>query len=146
MTLFKGVVCDLLTPCRGSNVEVRVEGLRKHVTVERSHGRNERREYYVKAIDSGDTLFDRWPQAKSFGMVYRVREEDDANHQETMFFITNHAAKVKALSRHLRSHWSIENSQHWVLDVTFAEDASRIRTGFAPEIASMFRRLALTIL
>lgn len=40
----------------------------------------------------------------------------------------------------------MENTLHWSLDVTFAEDASRIRTGFAPEIASMFRRLALTIL
>ena len=79
-------------------------------------------------------------------MVYRVREEGGDVHQETMFFITNHAAKVKALSRHLRSHWSIENSQHWVLDVTFAEDASRIRKGSGPEIAGAFRRMALTIL
>ena len=129
-----------------ANVDFRVEGLRKHVTVERSHGRNERREYFVKAIDSGDTLFDRWPQAKSFGMVYRVREDGGKVHQETVFFITNHAPKVKALSRHLRSHWSIENSQHWILDVTFAEDASRIRKDSGPEIAGAFRRMALTIL
>jgi len=132
-----------------ANVDFRVEGLRKHVTVERSHGRNERREYYVKAIDPidpNDTLFDRWPEAKSFGMVYRAREAGGKVHQETVFFITNHAPKVKALSRHLRSHWSIENSQHWVLDVTFAEDASRIRKGSGPEIAGAFRRMALTIL
>jgi hypothetical protein len=47
---------------------------------------------------------------------------------------------------HLRSHWSIENSQHWILDVTFAEDASRIRKDSGPEIAGAFRRMALTIL
>jgi hypothetical protein len=41
---------------------------------------------------------------------------------------------------------SLIHTLHWCLDVTFAEDASRIRTGFAPEIASMFRRLALTML
>lgn len=129
-----------------ANADFRIDGLRKHVTVERSHGRDERREYYVKGIDSGDTLFDRWPEAKSFGMVYRVREERGEVHQETVFFITNHPPKVKAISHHLRSHWSIENSQHWVLDVTFAEDASRIRKGSGPEIAGAFRRMALNIL
>ncbi len=50
------------------------------------------------------------------------------------------------LSRHIRGHWAIENSQHWVLDVTFAEDASRIRKGSSPEIAAAFRRMALNIL
>ncbi len=129
-----------------ANVDFRVDGLRKHVTVERSHGRRERREYYVKAVARDDELFQRWPDAKSFGMVYRAREAGDDFHQETMFFITNHAPKVKLLSRHLRGHWTIENSQHWVLDVTFAEDASRIRKGSGPEIAGAFRRMALTIL
>ncbi|MFN7892332.1 MAG: transposase, partial [Pirellula sp.] len=43
-------------------------------------------------------------------------------------------------------HWQIENSQHYVLDVVFSEDSSRIRKGTAPEIASGFRRLALNIL
>jgi len=121
-------------------------GVRKHVTVERSHGRDERREYYVAALDPGDDALGRWPNVKSIGMVYRSREEGDKRHQETMFFITNHAPKVKALSRHLRAHWSIENCQHWVLDVTFAEDASRIRKGSGPEISGAIRRMALTIL
>ena len=43
-------------------------------------------------------------------------------------------------------HWSTENSQHHVLDVTFTEDASRIRKGNGPEVTSVFRRLALNIL
>ena len=50
------------------------------------------------------------------------------------------------IGKHLRAHWSIENSQHHVLDVTFGEDASRIRKGNGPEISSVFRRLALNIL
>lgn len=50
------------------------------------------------------------------------------------------------LPRHIRGHWSIENQQHWILDVTFAEDDSRIRTGAAPEISAAFRRMALNIL
>ena len=123
-----------------------VEGLRKHVTLERSHGRNERREYFVKAIDPDDELLGKWVSAKSIGMVYRQREENDETKHETSFFITNHAPKVKTLARHLRDHWSIENRQHWILDVTFAEDASRIRKGSSPEISAAMRRMALTIL
>ena len=53
---------------------------------------------------------------------------------------------MRAINGHLRSHGSIENSQHRVLDVTFTEDASRIRKGNGPEITSVFRRLALNIL
>jgi len=126
--------------------DFKVDGLKKHITVERSHGRNERREYYVKALAPNDALLDKWVSAKSIGMVYRQREEKGEVQHETTFFITNHAPKVKTLARHLRDHWSIENTQHWVLDVTFAEDASRIRKGSAPEISGAFRRMALTIL
>ena len=54
--------------------------------------------------------------------------------------------KVRSLSNHLRDHWKIENSQHYVLDVTFSEDASRIRKGSAPEVFGGFRRMALNIL
>ena len=53
--------------------DFRVEILRKHATVERSHCRNERREYYVIAIDPEDNLSERWPDARSSGMVYRCR-------------------------------------------------------------------------
>jgi hypothetical protein len=50
------------------------------------------------------------------------------------------------LSSYLRDHWKIENSQHYILHVTFSEDASRIRKGSAPEISGAFRRMALNIL
>jgi hypothetical protein len=50
------------------------------------------------------------------------------------------------LVHHLRNHWSVENTLHHTLDVTFAEDASRIRKGNGPEIISAFRRLGLSIL
>jgi predicted transposase YbfD/YdcC len=63
-----------------------------------------------------------------------------------MFFITSHPPKVGMLSEFIRGHWGIENRQHWVLDVTFSEDASRIRKGNAPEISGAFRRMALNIL
>ncbi len=50
------------------------------------------------------------------------------------------------LASHIRGYWGIENSQHYILDVTFAEDSSRIRSGTAPLISSSIRRMALNIL
>ena len=67
-------------------------------------------------------------------------------HEETMYFISSLPPKVRTLAKHLRGHWRVENTLHWSLDVTFGEDASRIRKGNAAEIASIFRRLALTVL
>ena len=122
-----------------------VEGLRRHVTVEKSHGREERREYFCIAIDD-DEVFADWSGIKTIGMIYRHREGNVAEHDETMFFISSLPPKVKRLSKFIRDHWKIENSEHYVLDVTFAEDASRIRRGTSPEISAAIRRMALNIL
>ena len=126
-------------------LDYKVEGLRRHVTLEKSHGRDERREYYCMAIDD-DGIFADWPGAKTIGMIYRQREGNNAAHDETIFFISSLPPKVKRLSQFIRDHWKIENSEHYVLDVTFAEDASRIRRGTAPEISAAIRRMALNIL
>lgn len=126
--------------------DFQVPGLRRHVTVEKSHGRKERREVYVIAAPDDDPVLSRWPGLRSIGMIYRQRESGGKTHEETMFFITSHPPKVRMLSEFIRSHWGIENRQHWVLDVTFSEDASRIRKGTAPEISGALRRMALNIL
>jgi predicted transposase YbfD/YdcC len=122
-----------------------VKGLRRHKTVEKSHGRKERREYYFIQAPDSETL-KRWPGIRSIGMIYRCRETGERIQDETMFVISSHAPKIKMLAKHIRGHWGIENRQHWVLDVTFAEDQSRIRKGASPEISAAFRRMALNIL
>lgn len=124
-----------------------IKGLRKLITQEKSRSRHERREYYVIAVSNEDkNALSRWPGLKSVGMVFRQRTIGEKVEMETSFFITSHEPKVRILAEHIRGHWSIENSQHHVLDVTFAEDASRIRTGKAPEISSSIRRMALNVL
>jgi predicted transposase YbfD/YdcC len=115
-------------------------------TVEKSHGRKERREYHFIAAPRDDEVLSRWPGIRSIGMVDRQREVGDQTQHETIFIISSHPPKAKMLSQYIRGHWGIENQQHWVLDVTFAEDASRIRKGSSPEIAAAFRRMALSIL
>lgn len=124
--------------------DYRVPGLRRHTTCERNRKRRERREYYVAPAPTA--WRETWADLRTIGMVYRQREQDGVLHEETVFFISSLPPRVRRLARHLRSHWGIENSLHWVLDVTFREDDSRIRTGNGPQIASMFRKLALTIL
>jgi predicted transposase YbfD/YdcC len=126
--------------------DYQVPGLKRHLTVEKSHGRQERREYYFIAAPRDSAILKRWPGLRSIGMIYRRREAGEKIQEETQFVISSHLPKVKMLSQHIRGHWGIENRQHWVLDVTFAEDASRIRQGTAPEISAAFRRMALNIL
>ena len=124
--------------------DYQVRGLRRHTTTTKRRGRDERREYYVAPAPSHLKKF--WPGIQTIGMVYRYRSEKGKIGEETMFFISSLPPRVRTLAKHLRGHWGIENSLHWVLDVTFGEDDSRIRKGNGPEIASMFRKLALNIL
>jgi len=121
-------------------------GVHIHTTTERNRARVERREYYVmkapkELIDQG-----KWKDLRSVVMVYRYREENGVISEETMFYISSLPPRVRRLAKLIRGHWGIENSLHWVLDVTFNEDQCRIRKGNGPEIASMFRRLAINIL
>lgn len=126
--------------------DFRVRGLRRHVTVEKAHGREERREYYAAPVP--EDLRSKWHGVQSIGMVYRYRKDIVSGkvHEETMYLISSLPPKVRTLAKYIRGHWTVENTLHWSLDVTFGEDASRIRKGNGTEIASIFRRLALTIL
>lgn len=65
---------------------------------------------------------------------------------EWRYFISSLPPRVKTFARCVRGHWGIENRLHWSLDVTFAEDQSRVRRHHGPLNLGMFRRLALSIL
>ena len=91
-------------------------------------------------------MLQRWAGIQTIGSIYRCREINGRLEESLEYFISSLPCKVRAIGKHLRSHWGIENSQHYVLDVTFTEDASRIRRGNGPEVTSVFRRLALNIL
>ena len=120
------------------------QGVKRHTTHEKGHGRVERREYYV--AKAPQELRCQWTDIGSVGMVYRCRGEGGKESHEVCYFLSSLSARVRTLAKHVRGHWSVENSLHWSLDVTFSEDQSRIRKGNGQEIASGFRRLALSIL
>jgi predicted transposase YbfD/YdcC len=139
-------LADELKQALANAFEQNDRNLRRHRTNETNRGRIETREVAAIPVPKDASVFRRWPSVKTIGGVYRSREVDGKLGESQSFFISSLPCRVQAISRHIRSHWGIENSQHHLLDVTFSEDASRIRRGTGPEITSVFRRLALNIL
>jgi predicted transposase YbfD/YdcC len=115
-------------------------------TVEKDHGRIETRRYWI--TEEIGWFQDRglWEGLRSFGMVESVREIGGVSTRECRFFLASIPPEANNFARAVRGHWAIENSLHWSLDVCFAEDACRIRLGYAAENMAILRHLALNVL
>jgi predicted transposase YbfD/YdcC len=104
----------------------------RHETVDGDHGRIETRTY--TAIHDVAWLQERhdWPGLKGVVMVESTREIGDKIERETRFYITSLVWLASQLGPAIRSHWAIENSLHWVMDMVFRDDECRVRTDHAP--------------
>ena len=119
--------------------------VRQYTKTEKNRNRTETRTCMVAPAPAA--LKRIWPGLRTIGVIHRTRElADGTESAELSYFISSLPPKVREHARHLRNHWHVENTLHHTLDVTFAEDASRIRKGSGSEITSVFRRLALSIL
>ncbi|MFC4949075.1 ISAs1 family transposase [Pseudonocardia sp. GCM10023141] len=116
-----------------------------HRSAERGHGRREVRTLKVITIAAG-IMFPHAAQA--IQLVRRRRTLASGKwHTETVYAITDlrpHQARPDQLAGWIRGHWQIENSLHWVRDVTYAEDASQVRTGHAPQVMASLRNFAIS--
>lgn len=120
---------------------------RRHTTREKSRGRQETRHYTILPLpEAMSSLGAKWKELKSIGRVVREVVCGDKATSETSYYICSYGAKVGVFSESARSHWRIENGLHWVMDVVFGEDGSRIRTGHAAENISFLRRFVTTLL
>ncbi len=111
-------------------------------TVDGDHGRIETRTTTV--IHDVAWLRQRhdWPGLKAVAIVESTREIGDKIEQETRFHITSLVLLAGLLGPIIRSHWAIENSLHWVLDMIFRDDECRVRTDHAPANFATIRHMA----
>jgi len=116
-----------------------------HSTNEKGHGRTERRRCVALACAQLENI-DAWAGMKSVVMVESMRNTGDTHTSEKRFYISSIAPDSEKLAHAIRSHWAIENRLHWCLDVTFNEDASRIRTDHAPENLNIVKKIAMNLL
>ena len=118
---------------------------RSHLTEEENRGRHESRLCVVCPAPA--ELKSVWAGLKTIGMIHRVTEMPNGKERrEVSYFISSLPPNVRVYQPHVRRHWSVENTVHYTLDVTFAEDDSRIRKGNAAKNISILRRLILSIL
>ncbi len=89
---------------------------------------------------------EQWAGLKTIVMVRRVRHLWNKTTREVMFYLTSLPCDAALIGRAIRTHWGIENQLHWVLDVTWGEDKSRIRRGHGGENMALLRRLAISVL
>jgi predicted transposase YbfD/YdcC len=87
----------------------------------------------------------KWPGLKSIGIAETILEyANGKTSKERRFFINSIAADAKQFAKAVRGHWGVE-ALHWTLDVTFNEDASRIRKDHAPQNFAVLRQIALNL-
>lgn len=118
-------------------------------TVDAGHGRIDRRRCWATDDPVVRGYLDaegRWPGLRSVAMVAAERTTRTGTSQETRYYLSSLPADAERLNRIVRTHWRIENELHWVLDVVFDEDQSRVRRGYADQNLALVRRIALSLL
>jgi predicted transposase YbfD/YdcC len=121
-------------------------GARRLETVEKKHGRIERRTYVQMPAPKSLPGFKNWKGLLSIGIAFLCCIRDGKETAEVRYFISSLPVKVKQFAHAVRSHWGIENSCHWCLDVTYREDESRIRDKHLRENFAWLNRLTLSLL
>lgn len=115
-------------------------------TVEKDHGRIEKRSYRITSDIEWMDAKPEWAKLKSIGMVDSERTIGKESSVERRCYLTSLDADAKEFARAVRGHWGVENGLHWTLDIAFREDECRVRQGHAAQNFALLRRLALNLL
>jgi predicted transposase YbfD/YdcC len=127
--------------------------LQQDIDITKDHGRLETRRCVVTNDLStlGKALLTAWPGIRSLVMVHALREFTSGPRKgevqsEWRYYISSHDIDAAQFNQQIRQHWSIENGCHWVLDVAFREDLSRVRVGHGAENFAVLRRMTLNLI
>jgi predicted transposase YbfD/YdcC len=119
---------------------------RRHQTKETGHGREETRSYIQMPVPQDLPGIELWKGLKSIGVVESQCVRNGKETVEVRYYISSLGVSVKRFAHAVRSHWGIENTCHWSLDVTYREDESRIREKHLRENFAWLNRLTLSLL
>lgn len=142
-TLHQAVLDYIDEQSQNDFAEVRV---RRHITKEKGHGREEIRSYLQMPVPPTLRELELWKGLTTIGTATLVCCRDGKETAETRYFISSLPLGVKQFAYAIRSHWGIENSCHWSLDVTYREDESRMREQALRENFAWLNRMTLSLL
>src|SRR5512135_3165430 len=142
-TLHQAVIDYIEVPSQNDFADVKA---RRHQTRETGHGRDETRRYIQLPVPQSLPGLDLWSGLKSVGRVESRCVRDGKETVEVRYYISSLGVSVKRFAHAIRSHWGIENSCQWSLDITYREDESRTRHTHLRENFAWLRRLTLSLL
>lgn len=120
--------------------------LEVYETTEINRGRKEIRKCYVSSASFLGEIYPKWVDLKCWIKIESTRIIEGKKQYEERYYISSKIGSAKEMLNKIRSHWSIENSLHWVLDVGFNEDASKIKKDNAPANMAIVRHVALNLM
>jgi predicted transposase YbfD/YdcC len=130
---------------RALDEEIQENRLPMHETIDRDHGRLEIRTFSLSTkLDEISRKTD-WPGLAAIGVVESIRDVQGVVSAESRYFISSITDPAR-FQEVVRDHWTIETSQHWILDVQFGEDRNRTRKDTAATNLAMIRRMSLNML
>lgn len=137
-------VAELFTTAQTNNFK-NIEH-QHYSTVEKGHGRIETRRYWTMGNTEYLLGAEKWAGLKSIGMVESERKVKGQVSIEQRYYLLSIKSDVQRFAQAVRSHWSIENQLHWILDVGFAEDASQACQGHSAENLAIIRHVGVNLL